>query len=399
MLRPATSQPGLTTLVVLTGASVLTLNMYLPSLAALADDFGVTYAQASLSLSLFMVLMAVLQIVIGPISDRMGRRPVIFWTTVIFVIASIGCAMAQNFTTFLAFRMVQAAVVAAGALPRAIVRDTSPPQEAMARLGTIGIAMALAPMLSPMLGGVLGDLFGWRSNFWFFSSLGLFMLWLIWVDLGETNRAPEASLGAQFRKYPRVALDRGFWSYSLCLGFSLGVFFSYVTGVPLVAGETFGMSPTMIGAAMGLPPIGFMLGNTITARVGRRVSLSSMMITGRAVTLVGLVGAGACLMLEIDHPAAFFTWMIAIGVGNGLTLPAANAGAMSTHPDMAGTAAGLSGAFGLFMGAVATALTGALLQISPTPLVLLVILAAYGLAGLAAALPARKIEGQLSQGT
>ncbi len=392
MFRPAVSPPGLSTLVLLTAISVLTLNMYVPSLAAMGTDFDVSYAEISLSLSLYMAVTAVLQIIMGPISDRFGRRPVIIWSLVVFLVASIGCAVAQEYWTFMAFRMLQGTVVSAAALSRAIVRDTSEPNEAAVRLGKIGMAMALAPMLAPMLGGVLEGVFGWRSNFWAFSGLAVALFWLTWTDVGETKPAGSSTIMEQLRKYPVIALDPGFWSYTLCIAFSLGVFFTYITGVPLIAVEHYGLSPAAIGAAMGIPPLGFLLGNWITIRIGNRVALSSMMIRGRIVTLAFLVIGLVVLLFGATHPAAFFTWMIAIGIGNGLTVPAGSAGAMSVRPDMAGTAAGLSGAFAILMGAVASAITGAALTVSNHPLTLFAILIAFGIAGLVSALPARNAE-------
>lgn len=392
MFRPAKSPSSLTTLVLLTAISVLTLNMYIPSLTAMSLEFDVSYAEISLSLSLYMALTAILQIIMGPVSDRFGRRPVIVWSLVIFLIASIGCATAQDYWTFMTFRLLQGTVVSAAALARAIVRDTSSPNEAAVRLGKIGMAMALGPMIAPMVGGILEGAFGWRSNFWAFTGMAVALFWLTWTDVGETNPSESSSILEQLRKYPLIALNKGFWSYTLCMSFSLGVFFTYVTGVPLIALEHFGMSPAAIGAVMGLPPLGFMIGNWITSRIGNRVALSSMMIWGRIVTLVFLAIGFAVLLVGATHPAAFFVWMIAIGVGNGLTMPAGNAGAMSVRPDMAGTAAGLSGAFAILMGAAASAITGATLTISNDLETFFGILIAFGIAGLFAALLARAAE-------
>lgn len=392
MFRPANSPPHLITLVLLTAISVLTLNMYIPSLAAMGKELDVSYAEISLSLSLYMALTAVLQIIMGPIADRFGRRPVIVWSLIAFLVASIGCALAPDYLTFMAFRLLQGTAVSAAALARAIVRDTSPPNEAAVRLGKIGMAMALAPMIAPMIGGILESFFGWRSNFWAFTGMALALLWLSWTDVGETNPSKSTSIMEQLRKYPVVALSKAFWSYTFCLSFCAGVFFSYITGVPLIGFEHFGMSPGAIGAVMGIPPIGFLIGNWVTTRIGSSVALSSMMIWGRIVNLALLAIGLGVLLVGATHPAAFFVWMIAIGIGNGLSMPAANAGAMSVRPDMAGTAAGLSGAFAIFMGAVASAITGATLTISNHPETFFGILIAFGIAGLFAALPARAAE-------
>lgn len=395
MLRAATSPPGLAALVLMNGIAILTLNMHIPSLAGMSGYFDVSYGQISLSVSLYMALTAALQIVVGPISDRYGRRPVILVALGLFVLASIGCVLAQDYWTFMAFRLLQGAVITAAALSRAIVRDTSAPQEAAVRLGKIGVAMALAPMLAPLAGGVLDSVFGWRGSFVAFTLLGAGMIWVVWTDVGETNLNRSASMVAQLRKYPLIALNAGFWHYALCTAFSVGVFFVYITGVPLVATQAFGMSPVMVGAVMGLPPVGFMIGNAITTRIGPRYALATMMIAGRLITL-GVLGVVLLVWsLGLAPDWLFFAAMIAIGLGNGLTLPAGNAGALSVRPDLAGTAAGLSGASQVFLGGVASAATGAVLTVLPGVVTLLSVLVAFAGIGLGLAFLARRTEHAL----
>ena len=178
------------TLVLLTALSVLSLNMFLPSLSNIARDFQTDYALVNLSIAGYLAITAVLQLIMGPLSDRYGRRPVILAGLAIFVLASLGCALATGIWAFLGFRIVQGAIISGAALSSAVVRDMVPAQEAASLLGYIAMAMAVAPMLGPMFGGALDELFGWRASFWSFAGLGVALLVLCWVDLGETNKAP-----------------------------------------------------------------------------------------------------------------------------------------------------------------------------------------------------------------
>lgn len=388
MLTPASSPPRRFTLVLLTILSMASLNLILPSLANMAFDFGITYGQASLAISVFMVITAALQLLVGPLSDLYGRRPVLLASLAIFVAASVGCALSTNFVVFMVFRCLQAAVITCNVLSRAIVRDTAEPRRATAILGTIGMAMALGPMLAPMAGGMLDQAFGWRACFHLMTLTGFGLLWLTWTDVGETNRARSAGVMAQIRSYPRLLRDPIFWSYTLCMSLSVATYFTFLTGVPLIAAEHFGLSGAMLGLALGVPPIGFLLGNLISSRMAVRVPGAVMLVAGRVITVVAMLSALGVWQLGLHSALAFFLFIPLIGVGNGLTNPAGSVGAMSVQPDLAGSAAGLSGTFMVGSGALMTAITGQVLSHGGTPLTLLLMINGTALLGLLAGLPA-----------
>jgi MFS transporter, DHA1 family, multidrug resistance protein len=184
MLSAATSPPRLLTLVLLTALSVLSLNMFLPSLPGIASDLEADYALVSLSIAGYLAITALLQLVMGPLSDRFGRRPVLLTGLAVFVLASLVCALATDIWTFLAFRVLQGAIISGAALSRAVIRDMVPAQEAASLMGYVAMAMAIAPMLGPMLGGALDQLLGWRASFFTFFALGIAVFGLCWADLG-----------------------------------------------------------------------------------------------------------------------------------------------------------------------------------------------------------------------
>ncbi|MGD9866349.1 MAG: MFS transporter, partial [Pseudodonghicola sp.] len=229
-MSPAQTPPHLLTLILANALSVLTLNMFLPSLAEISAALQADYGLVNLSIAGYLGISAMLQLAMGPLSDRYGRRPVMLISTAVFVAASVGCALAQDVWVFLGFRMLQAGIVSGQVLSRAVIRDLHAPKAAARMLGHVAMAMALAPMLGPMLGGGLDMLFGWRSSFVLYAVLGAALLAILWVDLGETNAAAASfSLSEQMGDYPELFRSRRFWGYSLCYAFAVAGFFAFIT--------------------------------------------------------------------------------------------------------------------------------------------------------------------------
>ncbi|WP_293450744.1 multidrug effflux MFS transporter [Planktotalea sp.] len=359
--NPTRTPPTRTTLILLTAISVLTLNLFLPSLPSMAADFGVSYGAISYAISGFLVLSALLSLILGPLSDKFGRRPVLLVTFAIFALASVGAAVTEDFTTFLAFRMLQAASATGSILSRAIVRDMYPPGKGTSILGYIAMAMAIAPMIGPLIGGLLEETLGWRSIFWLYAIMGCISVALIWLDLGETAPGKGIRFKEQVIGYGIVLRSQMFWSHSLVVGFSVTAFFVFLAGVPLVASTQFGLAPAQVGMAIGTIAGGFFVGSFFTGRFSGRLSLGKMMIWGRMVAIIGPICALALLAFDLAHPVVFFGLMATMGIGNGLSIPAANTGAMSVRPDLAGSASGLTTSMSTAMGAAGSAITGAVL--------------------------------------
>lgn len=392
MFSSASTPPRFITLVFLTGISVLSLNMFLPSLSNIAREFEAEYWIVNLSIAGYLAISAVLQLVMGPLSDRWGRRPILLAGVAIFAVASVGCWLAPNIGIFLLCRMLQSAVIAGMALSRAVIRDMAPPQEASRMMGYVAMIMALAPMLGPVIGGVIDQAFGWRVTFVVFAVLGVVVFLMAWVDLGETNAHPSETFFKQFKTYPALLGSGLFWGHVVCQSCSVGAFYAFLAGAPLVGEMAFGLTPTQVGIGMGAITGGFVVGNFFTGRYALRFSLGTMMVAGRIITVLG-VGAGLLLMaLGYMHPVVLFGSVVFIGVGNGLTLPASNSGAMSVRADLAGSASGLSGAAVVAAGSVLTFLTGAVLTAMNDPFALMAILMAVSILGLISAMYVRAVE-------
>lgn len=181
------SKSLLFTVILMTAVPLLSLNMFLASLGVMAAEFNIGYDTMAMAVSGYLVFTAFIQIIIGPIADRFGRRPVLLVSLGLFFMASCGCALVESFTSFLIFRVLQGAVATGSALSRAIVSDIVPPTQAASMLGYLSMAMSLAPIIGPTIGGGLAEVLGWRANFWLYSAFGIGLWLLVWARLPETG--------------------------------------------------------------------------------------------------------------------------------------------------------------------------------------------------------------------
>jgi DHA1 family bicyclomycin/chloramphenicol resistance-like MFS transporter len=353
--------PHIVTLILLAGLSALVMNIFLPSLPNMTAYFQTEYWLMQLSVAVYLGVNAILQILIGPISDKLGRRPVILWGIGGFCVATLGCIYAPDIYTFLGFRMAQAVIVTAMVLSRAVVRDCVPQDQAASMIGYVTMGMAVVPMIGPAFGGVLDQYFGWQANFWLLLILGLALFWLTWSDLGETAKVSGLTLGQQFAQYPELLRSPRFWGYAIASGMSSGAFFAYLGGAPYVGTEVFGMSPAELGFFFGAPAIGYFLGNFISGRFSARIGVNPMVLLGTLINCTGIVLSMLVFWLGLGSEWTFFGFMTFVGLGNGMTIPNATAGMLSVRPHLAGTASGLGGAIMLGGGAGLSALAGALL--------------------------------------
>jgi predicted MFS family arabinose efflux permease len=293
----------------------------------------------------------------------------------------------------LAFRMLQAAVVSGYVLSLAIIRDTTEGAETARLLGRISMAMALAPMLGPMLGSVLDATFGWRVVFLLYAAAGAGLFCLAWTDLGETIR-PSAGEGNDGKRLPLLLREPVFWCYALCTAFSTGAFYIFLAGAPLVATVVFGIGTAELGVFVGSITAGFITGSWLASRLVGRHPPETIMLMGRILACLGLLIGLAVIAIGHLVPALYFGCTIFVGLGNGMTMPNSNAGAMSVHPRLAGSAAGITGALTVLGGALMTTLTGFALSGKPSPTLLigLMLLASFiGLLAAAAAIGRNKV--------
>ncbi len=390
-----TTPPHLFTLITLTGMSAMAMNVFLPSLPSMAEHFGTSSAVIGLSVGLYLAVSAVIQVLVGPVADNLGRRPVVLAGLAIFCVATLGCIWAPNATVFLVFRMIQASAAVGMVLGRAVVRDMVPAERAGSMIAFVTMGMAVVPMISPAIGGLLDAAFGWQANFWLLFWMGAAVLALVWLDLGETGQRGKISLAAQFRQYPELLRAPRFWGYCLASALGSGAFFAYLGGGPFVGTEVYGLSPQELGLYFGAPAVGYFLGNFLSGVASVRFGINAMVLWGTACVTLGCAASLAVVLAGASSAASFFGFMFFVGLGNGMSIPNATAGMLSVRPHLAGSASGLGGAIMIGGGAALSALAGLALGPGSSAAPLLVIMGGSAALGVAAILYVIRRERQL----
>ena len=369
---PTRASRGLMLLLVgLTALAPFSLQIFLPALPVIQADFGVTAGVAQLVLSLSILASAFAMLAYGPLSDRFGRRPVLLAGLVAFAGGSVCCALAPGVGTLIGARVVQAVGAAAGmVLARAIVRDLHDRESSASVIAYLTTAMVVAPMLAPTVGAVLIDLASWRTIFALTALVGLAVIWQTGRQLVET-RSGGASGGAPVPMWAgagRLLRTPAFLAYAVQSSFAIAVFFAFISGAPYFMLDVLHRPATEYGLYFILVSAGFMAGNLLAARVTARVGLDRMILIGSALALAATLLALALLAVGPWVPIALFGPMLGAAFANGLTVPNAQAGAISVDPLLAGSASGLAGFLQMFTAALVSQAVGALQNGTPYPM-------------------------------
>lgn len=356
-------RPSYAILVAISAVGPLALNIFIPSLPGLQDEFGVSYGVAQLTLTLYLIGMAVCQLVYGPISDRVVRRPMLLLGLSLFVAASLAAALAPGIHVLIAARLAQAVGGSAGIVPgRAMVRDVFDRETSASVISYITMAFVVAPMVAPVMGGYIDAHGGWRMGFWLLAVLGALVLAAAWFHLPETNQrrgASAAGLGLVTGAARLFALPK-FRGYTLTLAFTSAVFFAFLGGAPHVMIDVLGRTPVEYGLWFMCVSAGYMTGNFLSGRYTRAVGIDRMILMGCAVTLAGGLLCLAAALTGLLTPATLFLPMCLAALGNGLTIPNGTAAAISVDQRLTGAAAGWSGFAQMACGAAASQLVGSL---------------------------------------
>ncbi len=354
------------------------MQILLPGVPIIKESFAVSTGVAQLTLSLSMAAIALATLAYGPLSDRYGRRPVLIAGMSIAVIGSLLCMVAPTIELLIAGRFVQAAGGAVGmVVARAIVRDVYDARESASVIATLVMVMVVMPMVSPAVGGELMVRFDWHSVFLLVAVISAVLVVLLWLQLPETLQTPVAFSGLRdlLRTYGRLWQDRSFRGHSLCVSFVSVVFFAFISAAPEIMVSVLQRPANEYGYYFIIVPLGFMAGNYLTRYFGRRHSLQRMIRVGSSVCIAGLVLALVLQLLGIAHPAALFLPVALAILGNGITLPNAQAGALNAAPSLAGSASGLTGFMQMAFSAVAAQAVALIFNGTVYPMLLLMLAA------------------------
>ncbi len=351
-------------LMAMTAIGPATLNILVPALPGLVTRLASDTGTVQLTLSLYLLSLAAAQLLLGPLSDRFGRRPVVLAGLALSVVASLAAIAAYSIHALIGARVVQAVGASTGiVIGRAIIRDLYERERAAAMIGLVTTAMVIAPMISPLIGGILDTAFGWEAIFLFIAAFsGIVLLWAVLV-LPETRPASVAQAPGMLIEQWRALLGNAkFHGYVLCGALGSAPFFTFLGGGPYVVVTLMGRTSAEFGLWFALTSLGYMSGNFTASRLSQRFGVDAMIMAGIAFELTG-AGLTALLVATMPEagPAIIFLPQMVISYGNGLLLPNAIAGAISIRPQAAGAASGMTGFVQMGVGAASTQVVSILL--------------------------------------
>lgn len=393
--------PSIFILVAISTVAPAGINIIAPSMPALVGVFATDYARVQLALSLFLAAIAFAQLMLGPLSDFFGRRPVVLCGMVLAVAGSAICILAPTIEVFIAGRILQGAGACSGiALARTIVRDLYERDKAASMIGYVTMAMTVSPMLVPIVGGFLQENVAWWGSSLFILLLAAAVFVGAFLNLHETNAhlGKKTNLRALYRNYAILLGDRRFLAFAATGGFSSAVYFSFMGGAPLLASAVLGLSPTGYGFYFVSIGFGYGVGNFLSGRFSEKAGIVRMIVAGCSVNLAGIALMAALFASGALHPASLFIPMFVTSVANGVSLPSTIAGAVSIRPEIAGTASGIAGFAQIGFGAAAASLTAAWLDLDLSVWPMIASMAIAGAAALFCGLWVKHLEAQTTGG-
>ena len=360
----------------LSGLPPLSIDMFLPSMPAMVEEFQTHPTSIQPAITLFLMALGAAQPVFGPLSDRFGRRPILLIGLACYALAGLGCLFAPTVGALIAARVVQGFAGGSGpSVSRAVVRDIYGKAHAARIMAYMATAIALAPILAPVIGGFLQAHFGWHAVFVVLSVLGgLFFVGYFW-SVPETNRMidPTALTPARMiENYRDLLGNRQYLGYTMMVAILFWGMFAFIANSSFVLITELGVSPQSYGFCFGTVAVGLMIGAFLSARLGDRlgsarvIRVGSLIAAGAGVLMMVLKLLGIFSIISIVGPMCLFT------IGGGMVRPQAMAGAIVPYPEKAGLASALMGFIQMSTAGLFVTFFGTLFSASSTPMVVAV---------------------------
>jgi DHA1 family bicyclomycin/chloramphenicol resistance-like MFS transporter len=374
--------------VVVGGLSVfgpLCIDMYLPGLPNISRDLHSSASEVQLTLTACMIGISLGQLLLGPVSDRLGRRPPLLAGLAAFVVSSVACGFAPNIYVLTGFRLIQGVGGAAGiVISRSIVRDLHSGVALVRFFSTLMLVTGLGPVLAPQIGSWALSFTTWRGVFLILAGFGMSLLVVAWWRVPETwpaQRRPSGPVSSALAPMVSIGRDRVFLGYALACGLGMGGMFAYIAGSSFVLQNVYGLSPQVYGIVFALNACGLIIGAQVNGRVVGRTGPSVLLTAG----LVTMAVCGALLVLIVLSGGAGLAGVIAslfvAMFGWGFVGPNAVALALERYPQSAGAASAVLGSFQFLVASVAAPLAGVGGTADALPMAVLILaLPAAGLA-------------------
>ena len=338
---------------------LLASSIYVPSIPDIARELAVPVGLVQLTMTVFLASYGVAMLVIGPLSDRFGRRRVMLTGILLCLVASLVCAAAPGIVTLIVGRAFQAFGGCAGVvIARAMVRDLFDREQVARAMAIVASAVTIVPIAGPVLGGYVHVWLGWRANFVIVALGGLALFAIVALRMPETNLNLQ-NQATLFRglvsSFATLLRARRFLAYALVTGCGGAAYYAFAAAAPVVFIERFHVSPDVYGIYAASASGGFMFGSVASSRFSVRlgadwfIRLGGWVQIGAGAAMIGLAAAGYATPWAVVPP------IFLMGVANGLYMPNAFAGGVSIQPHLAGAAAGLAGFVQMFGAGLATA--------------------------------------------
>ena len=340
----------------------LSIDMYLPALPALQRELGASASMAQLTLSACLLGLAGGQLIAGPLSDSIGRRPPVIVGMIGFTVMALACSLAPNVGLLILFRILQGLFGAAGVvISRAVIRDLYSGIRASQVFSLLVLANGAGPILAPTLGGMILIFTDWRGVFGVMVGLGLILLGVAWRFLPETSLVEtrsQAGVRTTLQAFGVLLRDRLFMGYALVMGMGMCTMFAHVAGSSFIMQNVYGVSEQAFAILFGVIAIGYIGMSQVNARLIARVPMRSMLVLGVTLNLLG----ASLLFLEVNvaHAGlwALVGGLFLVAMSNGFIGPNVTALSLQEYPHMAGSASAMLGLLTFIGGAVVAPLVG-----------------------------------------
>ena len=334
---------------------LLAMTICLPSMQEWGAIFGSSQAAVQLTFSGFVVTYGSLQLLYGPLSDRLGRKKILMFGLAVSFTGSVLAALAPSLPLLVAARVLQGAGAAAGmVVGRAMVQDLFDGPERTRVMAYVGMAMGLCPPLATIIGGQLHVRLGWQANFVLMAGLAAVLFVAAWRGLPDHRKATTVQphwLSAMLSSYATLAREPSFLLHVTLLAMTTATFYAFLGGAPIVLGS-YGVKPDGIGFYIMAIPGSYIVGNYLTSRFARLMGERRIMRFGQTLTLGGIALMLALALAGLNTPLAFALPLVLLGIGHGLLVPPALGGTVGLLPALAGSAAAVAGLSQQLMGAV-----------------------------------------------
>ncbi len=330
------------------------MTLCIPSMQEWSSLLDATQAQVQLTFSGYVFAYGGLQLVHGPLSDRIGRKPVLLGGLVMAIAGTALAVVAVDVHTLIAARVLQGAGTAAGmVVSRALIQDLFDGAQRTRMMALVGMTMGLVPPLATLVGGQLHVRLGWQSNFVLTLGLAVLLLVAAWRGLPASAPAPRGGdpwLGQLVSGYARLLRQRVFLLYVLGVSTTTATLYTFMAGAPIVLGG-YGVKPQHLGWYIMTAPLPYILGNLMAARLVHRLGDRGLMVVGHGITVTGLGLTLALALAGVNSPLALVLPLTLMGAGHGLLMPPTLGGAVGVIPALAGSAAAVAGLMQQFIGA------------------------------------------------